>query len=210
MGRAPTGLVAILRGLQPERAVAVGEALVAAGLTTLEVPLNSPDPLRSITALREHLGERARVGAGTVLEASAVRAAHEAGAQLIVCPHTDPDVVAEAVAAGLPVYPGVATVSEAFTAIRHGARAVKLFPAAQVGLTAVRAWRAVLPPEVELVPVGGVSADQFADWVAAGATGFGIGTALFTPETSTEQVHARAHALVQAWQAVAGEVRPLP
>ena len=210
MTREPTGLVAILRGLTPEQAPAVGEALVGAGLTTVEVPLNSPDPLRSITILREQLDERALVGAGTVLDAVSVAAAVEAGAQLIVCPHTDPDVVAEAVACRVPVYPGVATVSEAFTAIRHGARAVKIFPADQVGLSAVRAWTAVLPPEVELVPVGGVSAGQFENWVAAGASGFGIGTALFTPEVPTELLAERAEELVAAWTAVADRVRPLP
>lgn len=210
MIRRPTGLVAILRGLSPDRAVQVGEALVDAGLTTLEVPLNSPDPLRSIEILREQLGERALVGAGTVLDEASVAAATTAGAQLIVCPNTDPDVVAAATAAGLPVYPGVATVSEAFTAIRYGARAVKVFPADQVGPAAVRAWRAVLPPEVELVPVGGVGADGFREWVAVGASGFGIGSALFTPEVSTEQLRERAAALVAAWAAVSGEVRELP
>lgn len=210
MTREPTGLVAILRGLTPERATEVGEALVGAGLTTLEVPLNSPDPLRSITILREQLGDRALVGAGTVLDAVAVDAAVEAGAQLIVCPHTDPDVVAEAVACQVPVYPGVATVSEAFTAIRNGARAVKVFPADQVGLSAVRAWTAVLPPEVELVPVGGVSAGQFDDWVTAGASGFGIGSALFTPEVPSALLAERAETLVAAWAAVADRVRPLP
>lgn len=210
MGRRPTGLVAILRGLTPDRAAEVGEVLVTAGLTTLEVPLNSPDPLRSITVLREHLGERALVGAGTVLDAPAVTAARAAGAQLIVCPNTEAEVVAAAAGAGLPVYPGVATVSEAFTAIRHGAQAVKIFPADQVGLAAVRAWRAVLPPEVELVPVGGVGAEAFAEWVAVGATGFGIGSALFTPELATEDLRARAEQLVAAWAAVAGDVRDLP
>ncbi|WP_147915388.1 2-dehydro-3-deoxy-6-phosphogalactonate aldolase [Ruania zhangjianzhongii] len=210
MTREPTGLVAILRGLRPERAAEVGAALVGAGLTTLEVPLNSPDPLRSITILREQLGDRALVGAGTVLDPAAVDAAVEAGAQLIVCPHTDPDVVAEAVASGVPVYPGVATVSEAFTAIRHGARAVKIFPADQVGLAAVRAWGAVLPPEVELVPVGGVSAGQLGDWVAAGATGFGIGSALFTPDVPAELLTQRANELVTAWASVADRLRPPP
>lgn len=207
MTREPTGLVAILRGLTPERAADVGAALVGAGLTTLEVPLNSPDPLSSIAILREELGDRARVGAGTVLDPGSVAAACEAGAQLIVCPHTDPDVVAEAVAREVPVYPGVATVSEAFTAIRHGARAVKIFPANQVGLAAVQAWGAVLPPEVQLVPVGGVAADQFAQWVDVGATGFGIGSALFTPDTPTNLLADRATELVAAWTAVAGRLR---
>jgi len=210
MSRVPTGLVAILRGLRPDRAADVGEALVGAGLTTLEVPLNSPDPLQSITILREQLGGRARVGAGTVLDPASVAAAAGAGAQLIVCPNTDPDVIAESVAAQVPVYPGVATVSEAFTAVRYGARAVKVFPADQVGPAAVRAWRAVLPPEVELVPVGGVGADAFGEWVAVGASGFGIGSALFTPETATDELRERAAALVAAWAAVSGEVRELP
>jgi len=210
MSRAPTGLVAILRGLTPDRAAEVGEALVTAGLTTLEVPLNSPDPLDSIAILREQLGERALVGAGTVLDAASVAAATDAGAQLIVCPNTDPDVVAAATAAGLPVYPGVATVSEAFTAIRYGARAVKIFPADQVGPAAVRAWRAVLPPQVELVPVGGVEAGGFAEWVGVGASGFGIGSALFRPDVPTAQLGERAAALVAAWAAVSGEVRDLP
>ncbi|WP_022917457.1 2-dehydro-3-deoxy-6-phosphogalactonate aldolase [Ruania albidiflava] len=205
-----TGLVAILRGLTPDRAADVGEALVSAGLTTVEVPLNSPDPLQSITILREQLGARARVGAGTVLDPVSVVAAQEAGAQLIVCPNTDPDVVTEAVAAGLPVYPGVATVSEAFTAIRYGARAVKIFPADQVGAVAVRAWQAVLPPEVELVPVGGVGPAGFAEWVAAGASGFGIGSALFTPDAPVGQLQERAETIVAAWNAVSAQVRDVP
>lgn len=210
MTRTPTGLVAILRGLTPAEAPAVGEALVAAGITALEVPLNSPEPLASISSLREKLGDRARVGAGTVLSPRAVADACAAGAQLIVCPHTDPRVVTAAVGRGVPVYPGVATVTEAFIAIGAGAAAVKIFPANQPGSAAVRAWRAVLPAEVELIPVGGVGAEQFAEWVAVGATGFGIGSALFTPGIALDALRERADLLVTAWAGVADRLRTVP
>ncbi len=201
-----TGLIAILRGLEPTEAAEVGSVLYESGLRTLEVPLNSPEPLRSIEILRSSLPQDARVGAGTVLTTAQVTSVKEAGGQLVVSPNTNPEVIAATVAAGLASYPGVATVSEAFTAIEAGAGALKLFPAQQVGLAGMKAWLAVLPP-VDLIPVGGVGADEMAEWVAAGATGFGIGSALFAPGVRLEELRTQAAALVQAWDAAAPGVR---
>ncbi|SEE82102.1 2-dehydro-3-deoxy-6-phosphogalactonate aldolase [Ruania alba] len=201
-----TGLIAILRGLEPADAAAVGQVLYETGFRTLEVPLNSPEPLRSIEILRESLPTDAQVGAGTVLTTAQVAEVRTAGGQLVVSPNTDIAVIEATVAAGLASYPGVATVSEAFTAIGAGARALKLFPAQQVGLAGMKAWLAVLPP-VDLIPVGGVGADQMAEWVAAGATGFGIGNSLFAPGVRPEELRTRAAALTQAWDAAAPGVR---
>ncbi|WP_159619206.1 2-dehydro-3-deoxy-6-phosphogalactonate aldolase [Ruania rhizosphaerae] len=201
-----TGLIAILRGLEPTEASEVGSVLYESGLRTLEVPLNSPEPLRSIEILRSSLPQDARVGAGTVLTTAQVTSVKEAGGQLVVSPNTNPEVIAATAAAGLASYPGVATVSEAFTAIEAGAGALKLFPAQQVGLAGMKAWLAVLPP-VDLIPVGGVGADEMAEWVAAGATGFGIGSALFAPGVRLEELRTQAAALVQAWDAAAPGVR---
>ncbi|QOR70971.1 2-dehydro-3-deoxy-6-phosphogalactonate aldolase [Ruania alkalisoli] len=195
-----TGLIAILRGLEPTNAAEVGSVLYESGFRTLEVPLNSPEPLRSIEILRESLPQDARVGAGTVLTTAQVTSVKEAGGQLVVSPNTNPEVIAATVAAGLASYPGVATVSEAFTAIDTGAGALKLFPAQQVGLAGMRAWLAVLPA-VELIPVGGVGAEQMAEWVGAGATGFGIGSSLFAPGVGLNELRTRARELTQAWDA---------
>ncbi|UFU06739.1 2-dehydro-3-deoxy-6-phosphogalactonate aldolase [Ruania halotolerans] len=201
-----TGLIAILRGLTPADAADVGAVLYESGFRTLEVPLNSPDPLRSIQVLRESLPADAQVGAGTVLTTAQVTSVLEAGGQLVVSPNTDVDVIEATVAAGLASYPGVATVSEAFTAIRAGARALKLFPAQQVGLSGMQAWLAVLPP-VHLIPVGGVGADQMAGWVDAGATGFGIGSSLYTPGVALAELGERARGLVEAWSSARPRLR---
>jgi 2-dehydro-3-deoxyphosphogalactonate aldolase len=204
----PTGLVAILRGLTPEEAPAVGLAIRDAGIRTLEVPLNSPSPSRSIRLLREVVGPRCVVGAGTVLTAAEVRAAHAAGAQIIVSPNTDATVVTETVRLGMRGFPGAATPSEAFAAIAAGSRAVKVFPAAQVGPAGMTAWTAVLPAGIELIPVGGISAPDFPVWVAAGATGFGIGSALYTPGTPASVLITRARALLSAWQSASEQITP--
>ena len=196
----PTGLIAILRGLTPDEAPAVGRAVYDAGIGTLEVPLNSPDPYRSIRLLREVLPS-CTVGAGTVLTTAEVRQSHAAGAQIIVSPNTDTSVIAETIRLGMRGYPGAATPSEAFTAIAAGTRAVKVFPAAQVGPAGMKAWTAVLPIGVELIPVGGVDTISFPAWIKAGATGFGVGSALYRPGMSPSVVADRARALQSAWQA---------
>lgn len=195
-----TGLVAILRGITPDEAVAVGEALVDAGFAGIEVPLNSPDPFASVTLLADAFGDRVLVGAGTVLAADDVRRAADAGARIIVSPNADPEVIATTVGLGLRSYPGVATPTEAFTALGAGARSLKLFPSSAVGISGMKAWRAVLPPDVELLPVGGVEASNLAEWAAAGAGGAGLGSCLYRPGDSAEQVRRSAEELVRAWK----------
>lgn len=197
-----TGLVAILRGLSPGEAPEVGDRLYAAGFRAVEVPLNSPDPLASVRVLRERLPRDCAVGAGTVLTVEEVRAAHEAGAGIIVSPAMDPEVIAETVRLGMRSYPGVATPTEAFAALRAGARSLKLFPSDAVGIAGMTAWRAVLPADVEFLPVGGVDAGNLRDWVAAGAGGAGIGSSLYRPGVPGPELSARADALVLAWQSV--------
>ena len=195
-----TGLVAILRGITPDEVVAVGKVLVGAGFAGIEVPLNSPDPFTSVTLLADEYGDRALVGAGTVLTAADVRRAADAGARIIVSPNADPEVIATAVGLGLRAYPGVATPTEAFAAIAAGARSLKLFPSGAVGLSGMKAWRSVLPPGVELLPVGGVDASNLGDWAAAGAGGAGLGSCLYRPGHSAEQVRGSAEELVRAWE----------
>ena len=171
-------LVAILRGLQPGEAVPVGKVLVDAGWRLIEVPLNSPEPLASLAALTQSF-PHALIGAGTVLTAAHVRDVHAAGGRLIVSPNFDPEVVHEACRLGLPCVPGVATPSEAFAAFKAGATAIKLFPAEMISAAAVKALRAVLPPERVVLPVGGISEANADAYMAAGANGFGIGSDLY-------------------------------
>lgn len=192
-------LVAILRGVRPDEVVQIAEAIVAAGISTIEVPLNSPEPLESIRLLADRFADRAIVGAGTVLTADDVRACQQAGAQIIVSPNCDPEVIAESVGRGMASYPGVATVSEAFTAIRAGAENLKMFPASALGVTSLKAWREVLPKDVALLPVGGVDADNLGEWARAGASGAGFGSSLYKAGRSADEVAERAAALVAAW-----------
>jgi 2-dehydro-3-deoxyphosphogalactonate aldolase len=194
-------LVAILRGLTPEESVEVGEALVAAGFKCLEVPLNSPSPLESIARLRRALGERAIVGAGTVLSPAAVQEVVSAGGQIVISPNTNPAVIAATKAAGLISFPAFFTPSEAFTAIEAGADALKLFPADTAGPATLKAMKAVLPATTPVFPVGGVQPDNVAAWRVAGASGFGLGSALYKPGQSAAQVSAAAEAFVAAWRA---------
>lgn len=198
----PLPLVAILRGLTPDEAVATGRAIVEAGFRMLEVPLNSPRPIDSIARLAAALGDEVLVGAGTVMTPANVDAVATAGGRLIVMPHADTTVIRAAKAAGLLCVPGVATPTEAFAALDAGADALKLFPAEQATPAVLKAWRAVLPREVPVLPVGGITPDNMAPWVAAGAAGFGIGSALYTPGRSLDDTASRARAFAQAWQAL--------
>lgn len=194
-------LVAILRGLRPDEAVAIGEAIVAAGFVCLEVPLNSPEPLESIRRLRQALDGRALVGAGTVLNVAAAREVAEAGGQIIISPNTNPEVIRTAKAMGLLSMPGFFTPSEAFAALEAGADVLKLFPAEVAGPAGLKAVRAVLPAGTRVYAVGGVDPDGVAGWRKAGASGFGIGSALFKPGVSADQAGAAAAAFVAAWRA---------
>lgn len=190
-------LVAILRGLTPEEAPAIGQALVDSGFALIEVPLNSPRPLESIAALAaqhpDHL-----IGAGTVLSAAQVREVHAAGGRIIISPHFDPAVVNEAMRLGLACVPGVATPSEAFAALAAGAHALKLFPAELITPTVLKAMRAVLPADVPLLPVGGITPDNMGGYLNAGANGFGLGSALYKPGQSAQEVSTAAQRFVQA------------
>jgi 2-dehydro-3-deoxyphosphogalactonate aldolase len=194
-------LVAILRGLKPIEAEAVGVELLAAGFRILEVPLNSPDPLASIRILAASCGDRALVGAGTVLDPSDVGWVHDAGGRLIVMPHTDARVIETAKDAGMACLPGVATPSEALAAWRAGADALKLFPAETLGPASLRAWKAVLPPDLAVLPVGGITPGNMSAWHAAGAAGFGLGSALYRPGAKPQEVRAAADRFVAAWRA---------
>jgi 2-dehydro-3-deoxyphosphogalactonate aldolase len=193
-------LVAILRGVRPDEALAIGHALVDAGWRLIEVPLNSPDPLHSIETLARGLPE-AFVGAGTVLGAADVRAVHAAGGRMVVAPNFSADVVAESVRLGCVALPGVATPSEAFAALDTGAAALKLFPAEMIPPAAVKAMRAVLPASTRLLPVGGIDVDNFRAWRAAGANGFGIGSSLYQSGRTAADVGERARRWTAAWQA---------
>jgi len=192
-------LVAVLRGLQPHEALAVGEALTGTGWTAIEVPLNSPDPLESIAILAGNFPQ-ALVGAGTVLTAQDVRDVHAAGGQLIVSPNFNPQVVREAVRLGLVCLPGIMTPTEVFAALDAGAAGLKLFPAEIISPAAVRALRAVLPADARLLPVGGITPENMRGYLAAGASGFGIGSALYKPPMSAAQVLASALKFISAYQ----------
>ena len=192
-------LVAILRGLDPVDAKPMLEALIAAGIGLVEVPLNSPDPLTSIRAMAADARGRARVGAGTVLTVAEVEAVKHNGGQMIVSPNRDDAVIKAAKAAGLDSYPGVFTATEALGAIAAGADALKLFPADILGPKGIKALAAVLPKVIPLLAVGGVDAGNMGDYLKAGATGFGLGTSLFTPGMSADEVGARARAMVAAY-----------
>ena len=191
-------LVAIIRGVTPAEAVGIGGALIDAGIRIIEVPLNSPDPLVSIGLLAHAFGSQATIGAGTVLREEQVLAVADSGGEIIVSPSTRPGVIAATVARGLVSSPGYFTPSEAFDALDAGAHALKLFPAEAASPAVVRAQRAVLPRDVPLIVVGGVKPDTMADYLAAGANGFGLGSALYRPGQAPAEVAAQARAFVGA------------
>jgi 2-dehydro-3-deoxyphosphogalactonate aldolase len=195
-------LVAILRGVKPEEVEAIADALYAEGFRVIEVPLNSPNALDSIARLARRMPADAVVGAGTVLSVQAVADVQAAGGKVIVMPHADVAVIREAKARGLFCVPGAATPTEAFAAIHAGADAVKLFPAELVTPTLVKAMRAVLPKDLRLLPVGGITPDNMTPYVKAGAAGFGLGSALYSPGLSAADVGQRARAFVHAWRAL--------
>lgn len=195
-------LVAILRGVKPEEVEAIADALYAEGFRVIEVPLNSPNALDSIARLARRMPADAVIGAGTVLSVQAVADVEAAGGKVIVMPHADVEVIRAAKACGLYCVPGAATPTEAFGAVHAGADAVKLFPAELVTPTIVKAMRAVLPRELRLLPVGGITPDNMTPYVKAGAAGFGLGSALYSPGLSAADVGQRARAFVQAWRAL--------
>lgn len=195
-------LIAILRGVTPDEIVAVGRALYDAGFRVIEIPLNSPQPFESIRRLTAELGESCLIGAGTVLTEAQVAEVDAAGGRLIVSPNANLAVIRASKAAGLVSAPGVATPSEGFAALDAGADSLKLFPAEQLGPAVVKAWRAVFPKERALLPVGGITPDNMGPYVAAGANGFGLGSALYKPGLNAAQVSANAQAFAAGWQAV--------
>ena len=189
-------IVAILRGVKPDEVDAVGDALVEAGIIVIEVPLNSPDPFDSIGRLAKRHGAHALIGAGTVLEPADVTRVKDAGGQLVVAPNFDADVVRAANAAGLVALPGVMTPSEGFAALKAGADGLKLFPAEIIPPAVFKAWRAVFPPDCLLLAVGGVGVDNLKIYAHAGASGYGIGSALYKPGRSPAEIAPLARALV--------------
>jgi 2-dehydro-3-deoxyphosphogalactonate aldolase len=197
-------LVAIIRGVTPGEVEGVGQALFDAGIRIIEVPLNSPEPLRSIERLARHLGGQALIGAGTVLDAAQPRDVANAGGRIIVSPSTDAAVIEATIRAGLVSVPGFFTPSEAFAAVKAGAHALKLFPAEAAPPAVVKAQKAVLPPNVPLLIVGGVTIDKLQPYLEAGANGFGLGSSVYRPGQSPGEVARRAGAFTKALRAVSG------
>ncbi|MEL6584770.1 MAG: 2-dehydro-3-deoxy-6-phosphogalactonate aldolase [Pseudomonadota bacterium] len=196
-------IIAILRGVSPQEAVEITGAIIEGGITRIEVPLNSPDPLKSIAAMVATF-PNAQIGAGTVLTSKETEAVAGTGAGFIVSPNTDVDVIARTKALGLGSYPGVFTPSECFAALKAGADALKVFPASMMGPDGLKAIRAVLPPETQVYAVGGAGPENFKDWAAAGASGYGIGSALYKPGMTAEDVGKRARNIVEAYDTAHG------
>ncbi|WGW05625.1 2-dehydro-3-deoxy-6-phosphogalactonate aldolase [Tropicibacter oceani] len=192
-------IIAILRGLTPPEAADIGQALIDAGITSIEVPLNSPDPLRSIETLANLYGDHATIGAGTVLTPEDVTNLHAAGGTLVVSPDCNPAVITRSKALGMLSFPGVMTPTECFAALRHGADGLKFFPGSLIGPDGLKAIKAVLPAGTRTYAVGGAGPSNFADWFAVGVTGFGIGSALYKPGMTTQQVAQSAARIVAAY-----------
>lgn len=191
-------LVAILRGVSPGEVEDIGAELLDAGFSLIEVPLNSPDPLDSIARLAKAFGDRAVIGAGTVLRKQGVADVQAAGGTMIISPNTNLDVIAATATAGLVSLPGFATPSEAFAALDAGATALKLFPAEGASPAVLKAIRAILPAGIRVLPVGGITPDNLAGWLNAGAAGFGLGSALYKPGYSPDQVATSARRFIAA------------
>lgn len=194
-------IIAILRGITPDEAVPITEALIDAGITSIEVPLNSPDPLTSIKRMVDAVGQSALIGAGTVLNPDDVLRLHRIGAGMVVSPDCNPRVIVATKQAGMQSFPGVMTPTECFTALRNGADGLKLFPGSLIGPEGLKAIKAVLPQGTQTYAVGGASPSNFADWFAAGVDGFGIGSALYAPGSSVADISARAADIVAAYDA---------
>lgn len=194
-------IIAILRGIRPEEAKAIGAVLIDAGIDRIEVPLNSPDPLESIATLAKHFGADALIGAGTVLSPDEVGTVARAGGRLIVSPDMNPEVITASKAMGMQSFPGVMTPTDCFAALRAGADGLKLFPGSLIGPDGLAPLRAVLPRDTEVFAVGGAAPDNFARWFAAGATGFGIGSAVYRPGDNAADVAAKARDIVIAYDA---------
>lgn len=191
-------VIAILRGVTPDEAVAIGEALVSAGITRIEVPLNSPEPLVSIGRMADHFGNRAEIGAGTVLSPDEVNAVQASGGTFIVSPNVNPNVIARTRQRGMDSWPGVFTATECFAAIQAGASGLKIFPASALGANGIKGLKAVIPPDMPVYAVGGVDVPDFATYLAAGCAGFGLGSSLFKPGFSADEVTRRARDTVAA------------
>lgn len=194
-------IIAILRGITPAETIAVCEALIASGITMIEVPLNSPDALTSIAMASNALADKAAIGAGTVLSKKHVWAVSEAGGTFVVSPDTNKQVIEETVRLQMLSYPGVFTPTDAFRAIKAGATGLKFFPAEVLGPKGIKAMKAVLPPEVPVYAVGGANPDNFSEYFAAGCTGFGLGTYIYKPGMNAAQVAERGATAVAAYDA---------
>ena len=195
-------IISILRGVHPAEAVAIAGVILAAGIDRIEVPLNSPSPLESISAIAKTYGDRALIGAGTVLTVAQVQQVRAAGGQLVVSPNCDPAVIAATISAGIQSWPGIFTPSEAFTALQAGATGLKLFPADMAGKKGLKAMRAILPTGTQVYAVGGAGPENFVEWVAASADGFGLGSAIYKPGDTPQTVAEKAQAIVAAFDAI--------